>query len=92
LQEVDALPDPCPTPQQGTAIAEAAAAADAASAGGGNSAAAAPAARARRRSLQDKERLIHAPMSDVGGMLFDKDAVYIDLPDWKVSRQHTGCR
>jgi hypothetical protein len=24
-------------------------------------------------------------MSDLGGMLFDRDAVYIDLPDWKVS-------
>jgi hypothetical protein len=23
-------------------------------------------------------------MSDLGGMLFDRDAVYIDLPDWKV--------
>jgi hypothetical protein len=24
-------------------------------------------------------------MSDLGGMLFDGDAVYNDLPDWKVS-------
>ena len=24
-------------------------------------------------------------MADVGGLLFDKDAVYIDIPDWKVS-------
>jgi ribosome biogenesis protein BMS1 len=40
--------------------------------------------------LSDKERLIHAPLSDVGGMLFDKDAVYIDLPDWKVSKHRTG--
>lgn len=23
-------------------------------------------------------------MSDVGGLTFDKDAVYIDIPDWKV--------
>jgi ribosome biogenesis protein BMS1 len=23
-------------------------------------------------------------MSDVGGMLYDKDAVYIDIPAWKV--------
>jgi len=22
--------------------------------------------------------------ADVGGLLFDKDAVYIDIPDWKV--------
>ena len=26
----------------------------------------------------------YAPMSDVGGLLYDKDAVYIDIPDWKV--------
>ena len=25
-----------------------------------------------------------APPPDVGGLLFDKDAVYIDIPDWKV--------
>lgn len=54
---------------------------DAAAGGGGG---------ARRRRLTDRERLIHAPMSDVGGLLFDKDAVYIDLPDWKVRhQQHT---
>jgi hypothetical protein len=35
-------------------------------------------------ALSDKERLVHAPMSDLGGMLFDRDAVCIDLPDWKV--------
>ena len=38
----------------------------------------------KRRSLNDKDRLIYAPMADVGGLLFDKDAVYIDIPDWKV--------
>lgn len=31
-------------------------------------------------------------MADVGGMLYDKDAVYIDIPDWKVqySRMSDG--
>ncbi|KAF8060362.1 BMS1 [Scenedesmus sp. PABB004] len=72
--EVDALPDPCPLPHQEAA----AAAAPAAGAEGG---AAKP---ARRRTLSDRQRLIHAPMADLGGMLFDRDAVYIDLPDWKV--------
>ena len=38
----------------------------------------------KRRSLNDKDRLIYAPMADVGGLLFDKDAVYINIPDWKV--------
>ncbi len=43
--------------------------------------------RPRRRTLNERERLIHAPMSDLGGLLYDRDAVYITLPDWKVSRQ-----
>ena len=38
----------------------------------------------KRRGLNDKERLLYAPMADVGGLLYDKDAVYIDIPDWKV--------
>lgn len=33
----------------------------------------------KKRSLDDKEKLIYAPMSGVGGVVFDKDAVYIDL-------------
>lgn len=35
----------------------------------------------KRRSLSDKQKLIYAPMSDVGGIMFDKDAVYITVPD-----------
>lgn len=35
--------------------------------------------REKRRSLNQKERLIYAPMSGVGGIVYDKDAVYIDL-------------
>ena len=31
-----------------------------------------------RRSLNDKERVVYAPMSGVGGLMYDKDAVYID--------------
>ena len=38
----------------------------------------------KKRGLNEKERLIYAPMADVGGLLYDKDAVYINLPDWKV--------
>jgi ribosome biogenesis protein BMS1 len=40
----------------------------------------------KRRGLNDRERLLYAPMADVGGLLYDKDAVYIDIPDWKVRR------
>jgi ribosome biogenesis protein BMS1 len=35
----------------------------------------------RRRKLSEKKKLIvHAPMSDVGGVTYDKDAVYINVP------------
>lgn len=34
----------------------------------------------KRRKLSDKAKTIHAPMSDVGGIMFDKDAVYINVP------------
>lgn len=39
----------------------------------------------KKRSLNERERLLYAPMADVGGLLYDKDAVYIDIPDWKAS-------
>ncbi|KAK3077181.1 hypothetical protein LTS18_011000, partial [Coniosporium uncinatum] len=32
-----------------------------------------------RRRLGDKQKILFAPMSDVGGVLVDKDAVYIDV-------------
>ncbi|OMJ28534.1 Ribosome biogenesis protein bms1 [Smittium culicis] len=33
-----------------------------------------------RKRLDEKQKLIYAPMSDVGGLIFDKDAVYINVP------------
>ncbi|XP_077998767.1 ribosome biogenesis protein BMS1 homolog [Glandiceps talaboti] len=33
----------------------------------------------KKRALNEKERLIYAPMSGVGGIIYDKDVVYIDL-------------
>ncbi|KAK9366720.1 hypothetical protein V1509DRAFT_611323 [Lipomyces kononenkoae] len=33
----------------------------------------------RRKRLADRLKVIYAPMSDVGGVLIDKDAVYIDV-------------
>ncbi|XP_028650983.1 LOW QUALITY PROTEIN: ribosome biogenesis protein BMS1 homolog [Erpetoichthys calabaricus] len=33
----------------------------------------------KKRALNEKERLLYAPMSGVGGLVYDKDAVYIDL-------------
>ena len=38
----------------------------------------------KRRVLNDRQRLLYAPMADLGGLVYDKDAVYIDIPDWKV--------
>ena len=44
----------------------------------------------KKRGLNEKERVLYAPMADVGGLLYDKDAVYIDIPDWKVhAHSHT---
>ena len=39
----------------------------------------------RARRLDDRSKLIYAPMSDVGGLLYDKDAVYVSLDDRKVN-------
>ena len=46
---------------------------------------------AKKRSLNEKERAVYAPMTDLGGIMLDKDAVYIDLPDWKVSDFFAQC-
>ena len=60
VSEIEALPDPCPTPYLDQAIAKAT----------GTS---------KRRRLGEKQKVLFAPMSDVGGVLVDKDAVYIDV-------------
>lgn len=33
----------------------------------------------KKRSLNEKEKLMYAPFSGVGGIVYDKDAIYIDL-------------
>lgn len=33
-----------------------------------------------KRSLSEKQKLLYAPMSDVSGVLYDKDAVYVNVP------------
>ena len=42
------------------------------------------------RILDDKNRCIHAPMSKVGGVSYDQDAMYIDIPDWKLQYSQKG--
>lgn len=64
VQEAERLPDPCPTPFILKQEEQ-----KAIEEGGVK----------RRRRLDDKMKTIYAPMSDVGGVLMDKDAVYIDV-------------
>jgi ribosome biogenesis protein BMS1 len=35
----------------------------------------------RLRGLNDRQRLIYAPMSDLSGIIYDQDAIYIDVPE-----------
>lgn len=60
VKEIEALPDPCPTPFLDQAIAKAT-------------------GKSSRRKLGEKQKVLFAPMSDVGGVLVDKDAVYINV-------------
>ncbi|KAH9305080.1 hypothetical protein KI387_009484 [Taxus chinensis] len=39
---------------------------------------------AKKKGLREKEKLFYAPMSDVGDLLYDKDAVYININDHMV--------
>ncbi|KAG8193599.1 hypothetical protein JTE90_000232 [Oedothorax gibbosus] len=41
----------------------------------------------KKRSLNEKERLIYAPMSGVGGIVYDKDAVYIEMKENQVQQK-----
>ncbi|KAJ7855870.1 GTP binding protein [Mycena olivaceomarginata] len=36
--------------------------------------------KSRRKLSEKKKLLIHAPMSDIGGVMYDKDAVWINVP------------
>ena len=60
VSNIEALPDPCPTPFLDQALQKAT-------------------GKSKRRRLGEKQKLIFAPMSDVGGVLVDKDAVYVDV-------------
>ncbi|XP_059180784.1 ribosome biogenesis protein BMS1 homolog [Centropristis striata] len=46
----------------------------------------------KKRALNEKERLLYAPMAGVGGVVYDKDAVYIDLPANHVKQQQEEMR
>lgn len=44
----------------------------------------------KKRALNEKERLLYAPMAGVGGLVYDKDAVYIDVPANHINQQVLG--
>ena len=45
----------------------------------------------KRRKLSEKQKLIiHAPMSDIGGVMYDKDAVYVNVPGTFTRGKHEG--
>lgn len=73
VAQVEKLPDPCPTPsyQQKLDAYEREKMKEEGETTGSTT--------RRRKRLDDKDKLIYAPMSDVGGVLIDKDAVYIDV-------------
>jgi ribosome biogenesis protein BMS1 len=41
---------------------------------------------AARKRLKDKQRLVYAPMSDIAGIRYDSDAIYIDQPTNQAKR------
>lgn len=45
-----------------------------------------------RKRLDEKAKLIYAPMSDVGGVMYDKDAVYINVPGNFTKKSALGVR
>lgn len=79
VHAVEKLPDPCPTPYFEQKLDELERERAKAAAEAGDEIA--PTRRRRRKRLEDKQKIIYAPMSDVGGVLVDRDAVYIDVGD-----------
>ena len=44
----------------------------------------------KMRRLNEKEQLLYAPMTDVGAVTYDKDAMYIQIPDHQVAFSGEG--
>ncbi|CUM62746.1 uncharacterized protein PRCAT00000303001 [Priceomyces carsonii] len=76
VHSVEKLPDPCPTPYFEQKLEEIER--EKAKEASANGESVARTTR-RRKRLEDKQKIIYAPMSDVGGVFVDKDAVFIDL-------------
>lgn len=41
-----------------------------------------------KRRLAGKEKLIYSPMGDIGNLVYDGDAMYINIPDHQVPAAH----
>ncbi|KAH3667215.1 hypothetical protein OGAPHI_002864 [Ogataea philodendri] len=76
VSHIEKLPDPCPTPyfEQKIEELERERAKEAEKNGEKHTS-----SFRRRKRLDDKQKIIYGPMSDVQGVLIDKDAVYIDV-------------
>lgn len=76
VNTIEKLPDPVPTPYFEQKVNEFEI--EQAKAAAANGETIAP-RKHRRKRLEEKQKIIYAPMSDVGGVLIDKDTVYIDV-------------
>ncbi|KAM0683729.1 Glycoside hydrolase 2 Mannanase beta-galactosidase [Mitosporidium daphniae] len=78
LNSITRLEDPCPTPERLKASLKAPVEADQKQ------------SKRPRATLKDLERRLYAPMADVAGILYDKDAVYLDIPDSRANINEDG--
>lgn len=76
VQNVEKLPDPCPTPFFEQRVEELERELQKLAMENGEEI---PKIRRARKRLEDRQKIIYAPMSDAHGVLIDKDAVYIDV-------------
>lgn len=87
---VEKLPDPCPTPFYEKKIDDY----EREQAKLAKEAGEEPPERTRkhRKRLEDRNKIIYAPMSDVHGVMIDKDAVYVDVGKEKHKSDELGSK
>ena len=76
ISQIEKLPDPCPTPHYQQKLDDYEREKMKEENAKGTTASTTT---RRRKRLDNKDKLIYAPMSDVGGVLMDKDTVYINV-------------
>ena len=94
INDISAMDDPCPSPQfKALQEAKKAAETEALNFGkdnNGESSSGSTKVKPMRRALNAKETLLYAPMSNVGNILLDKDAMYIRIDDSKTDETAEG--